>query len=107
MNRIPRPFVLVAVLAGFTGCITTTVSKKQYADLSAGAIGCPSEELTISGEKESFGLGEHVPPWTAECRGHRFICSAAGQTVSCKEELKAAEAPAAAPAPAQATDAAQ
>lgn len=103
MNRILRPFVLFSVLAGITGCVT--VSKKQYADLSAGAIGCPAEELTISGEQQSFGLGDHVTPWNAECRGHRFICSAAGQTVTCKEELKAAEAPAAAPAPAQASDA--
>ncbi|RKH36963.1 hypothetical protein D7X12_31305 [Corallococcus sicarius] len=60
--------------------------------------------MAISGEKTSYGLGEEVQPWTAECRGHRFICSAAGQSVSCKEELKTVEAPAAAPAAAQAAE---
>ncbi|AFE04920.1 hypothetical protein COCOR_02922 [Corallococcus coralloides DSM 2259] len=92
----------LVVLSTVTGC--ATVSKKQYADLSAGAIGCPAEELVITGEKSSYGLGEMVAPWNAECRGHRFICSAAGQTVSCKEELKAVEAPSATPAAAQAEE---
>lgn len=103
MHSYLRALVLVPVLAVASGCVT--VSKQQYANVSAGAIGCPAEELQISGEQASFGLGEQMPPWTAECRGHRFICSAAGQTVSCKEELKAVEAPTAAPADAQATDA--
>ena len=103
MNSFLRALVLFPVITAAAGCVT--VSKQQYANLSAGAIGCPAEELKISGEKDSFGIGEQVTPWTAECRGHRFICSAAGQTVSCKEELKAAEAPAAAPAGAQASDA--
>jgi hypothetical protein len=103
MNSYLRTLVLVPLFAAASGCVT--VSKQQYANLSAGAIGCPAEELQITGEKDSFGIGEQVTPWTAECRGHRFICSAAGQTVSCKEELKAVEAPSAAPADAQATDA--
>lgn len=100
-----RALFLLPVLVSAVGCVT--VSKQQYANLSAGAIGCPVEELKISGEKGSFGIGEQVTPWNAECRGHRFVCSAAGQIVSCKEELQAAEAPSAAPASVQATDAAQ
>ncbi|RKH60244.1 hypothetical protein [Corallococcus llansteffanensis] len=95
-------FRALVLLSAATGCVT--VSKQQYANMSAGAIGCPAEELTISGEKNSYSVGEQALPWTAECRGHRFICSAAGQTVSCKEELKAVEAPSAAPAAAQAAE---
>jgi hypothetical protein len=103
MHSYLRTLVLVPVLAVASGCVT--VSKQQYANVTAGAIGCPAEELQISGEKESFGIGEQMTPWTAECRGRRFICSSAGHDVSCKEELQAAEAPSAAPSEAQATDA--
>ncbi|WP_163998272.1 hypothetical protein [Pyxidicoccus caerfyrddinensis] len=103
MHSYLRALVLVPLLAVASSCVT--ISKQQYANVTAGAIGCPVEEVQISGEKESFGLGEQVTPWTAECRGRRFICSSVGHNASCKEELKAAEAPAAAPAEAQATDA--
>ncbi|HET9449250.1 MAG TPA: hypothetical protein VFO83_00115 [Aggregicoccus sp.] len=102
-----RALVLVPALA-VTGCVTdsgasgglfaTTITKEQYANITAGAVGCPAKEITISGEKSTFGIGDQVTPWNAECRGHRFICSATGQTATCTEELKAAEAPAPAPA---------
>jgi hypothetical protein len=80
------------------GFFTTTLTKEQYANITAGAVGCPANEIKISGEKNTFGIGDQVTPWNAECRGHRFICSATGQTATCTEELKAAEAPAPAPA---------
>lgn len=101
---MPRPFALPATLLSLACLGTLTacpahlvhISKQEYANLSAGEIGCPADELKISGEQQSFGFGDRMmPPWTAECRGHRFICSNAGKTVSCAEEL----APAAAPAP--------
>jgi hypothetical protein len=108
-----RALVLVPALA-LTGCVTssgasgglfaTTITKEQYANITAGAVGCPAKEITISGEKSTFGIGDQVTPWTAECRGHRFICSVTGaKSATCTEELKAAEAPAPAPTPAPAS----
>jgi hypothetical protein len=108
MRSTLRTFVLVPALA-LSGCatgaasgglFTTTITKEQYANITAGAVGCPANEITISGEKNTFGIGDQVTPWNAECRGHRFICSVTGaQTTSCQEELKAAEVPAPTPAP--------
>jgi hypothetical protein len=104
MTSTLRALVLLPFLAA--GCVTTTVTKSQYANITAGAVGCPADEIKISGEKNTFGMGDQMTPWTAECRGHRFICSA-GANPTCKEELQAAQAPAQAPAPAQAADTAQ
>ena len=98
-----RTLGLLACLGSAAGCVTVSVSKQDYANITAGEVGCPADELKISGEKGSFGIGDQMTPWVAECRGHRFICSAVGSVASCKEELKAAEATAPVPAP-QATD---
>jgi hypothetical protein len=118
MTRKLRLLALLSLLAA--GCATsgggsvslfsTTVTKEQYANLTAGAVGCPANEITISGEKRSFGIGDQVTPWTAECRGHRFVCGVVGRaTASCREELQAVQAPAPAPAaaPVQAAHAVQ
>ncbi|XXF77719.1 hypothetical protein P2318_32425 [Myxococcaceae bacterium GXIMD 01537] len=98
------------VVAGamLTGCVT--ISASQYKEVSAGAIGCPPEELKIINAKHEFSIGDSVPAWTAECRGRRYICSHGG-SVNCKEEIPPLPAPAAAPvqapAPAPASTTAQ
>ncbi|HTV20586.1 MAG TPA: hypothetical protein VMG12_18005 [Polyangiaceae bacterium] len=43
--------------------------------LTAGEVGCPPSELSISGEASSTGWSQSADTWVAECRGRRFICS--------------------------------
>jgi hypothetical protein len=43
--------------------------------LTAGEVGCPPGELTVSNQESSSGWGQNAETWTAECRGRRFVCS--------------------------------
>ena len=43
--------------------------------MTAGEVGCPPSELSISGETSSSGWSQSADTWIAECRGRRFVCS--------------------------------
>lgn len=80
-----------------------TIPTTQYRSMTAGVIGCPAKEITITEEKNVAWAGQGID-WRAECRGRRFICSYSGST-ACSEELRPATAASASPAtqaPAQA-----
>jgi hypothetical protein len=80
-----RSAALAALLLS-TACGTLTTG--QYGAMTAGLIGCPSDEVTISHQKNVIWAGDGIE-WRAECRGRRFICSHSG-TAQCKEELQPA-----------------
>jgi hypothetical protein len=109
-----RSALLVLLFTTAAGCLPTMkfkITDEHYANLSAGEIGCPAEELKISNAQNDFavrpGDGQTMKPWVAECRGHRFICGASGRdAVSCTEELKPAAASISEPQPAPAAAAA-
>jgi hypothetical protein len=82
----PARFGAFAALCLGTACLT--LSTAQYQAVTAGAIGCPSNEITITSKKRTFAAGE-IPQWSAECRGRRFLCSHSGAS-QCKEELQPA-----------------
>jgi hypothetical protein len=86
-----RSFAVAALLFS-TACAGLTTG--QYRSWTAGIIGCPAEEVSITDQKNIVWGGQGVD-WRAECRGHRYICSQSG-TAQCKEELR--PAPPAAPA---------
>ena len=67
-------------LFGYTsGCATTS----QLQGVSGGFVGCPPDEIVISGSHLAFGTFF----WQAACRGHQFQCSQWGSAMSCKELL--------------------
>lgn len=78
----PYAFLLAFIL--LSACATT----EHFKNLSAGYVGCPKDELTVS---EPLTLGG-TASWEATCRGRKFYCSAvankSGSAVACKEELK-------------------
>jgi hypothetical protein len=92
MRRVTSAFVMMLI-----ACVSATTIKRYYADATAGEIGCPPEEVKISGE--TTGILGRPDPWVAECRGHRFICSVTGHDISCKEELQRAVPPSTTSAP--------
>src|SRR3546814_15604427 len=75
---------MVALLALATflfaaGCTNARISR----NLSAGAVGCPANSITIVDETATAS-GTHT--WTAQCAGKTFVCSfktSAG--TNCKE----------------------
>lgn len=77
MNKL----FLILLLIGFSSCASTSA----YKSLTAGEIGCLPEEIELVGTKK-FVMGG-VDPWVAKCKGKEFICSPAGNKVSCKERL--------------------
>lgn len=89
-----RSLVVASALLALTGCGAITTN--QYRGLSAGPVGCPEEEIEVREEKNVVWAGDTMT-WRASCRGKEFICSMAGQTATCKEELRAAS-PSATPA---------
>jgi hypothetical protein len=99
-----RPSLAVLGVALLAGCVTiptnVTISNSQYRAYTSGVIGCPAEEVTISGERTTVSMSDFPVTWRATCRGHKFICSHGGgnnDTGRCAEELEPA-APTAAPA---------
>ena len=74
----------------FTAFTLVSCATSARREASAGQIGCPKDEVTISNENSGWGTAS----WTASCRGQKFYCSAVsdgqygGATVNCKEELK-------------------
>jgi hypothetical protein len=65
--RIP-----LAGLALFVSALACAPSRQSK---SAGSIGCPPDEIQISGEDSSSGWGSSSDTWVATCRGRQFICS--------------------------------
>lgn len=64
--------LLFAVLSAsnLLGCIAPS---RQA--MTAGEVGCPPSELTISDEASSSGWAQSAETWSASCRGRRFICT--------------------------------
>lgn len=74
-------FIALLALVATQACTSARVSK----NLSAGAIGCPANEITIT--NETAYVSTHN--WTAECDGKRYICSyVSGGTTNCKERAR-------------------
>jgi len=97
-----RPlFFLGALVPVFASLGCSLVSTAQYQAMSAGAIGCPRDEVAVS-DQTNMAFSTADMTWTAQCRGHRYICSYAGMA-ACKEELPRL-APAEAPVLAAAAD---
>jgi uncharacterized protein YceK len=103
--RVIRHGTSAVVIALLAGCATiptsVTVSSGQYRAYTSGVIGCPAEEITISGERSTLTAADFPMTWRAACRGHQFICShggGKGDSARCAEELKQAPA---SPAPAR------
>jgi hypothetical protein len=80
-------FVSIAFAA--TGC--AHISTADYQGMTAGAIGCPKDEVVVRNEKNMVTSAADMT-WSAECRGHRYICSIAGNAY-CKEELAPVASP--------------
>jgi hypothetical protein len=74
-------FILMIMGIGVMAC----TGERRRA--TAGQIGCPAEEVTISDEN----MGWNTVTWTADCRGKRFFCTQVSgkdsRQVSCKEEI--------------------
>jgi hypothetical protein len=64
------------------GCVSAGLLK----NLSAGQVGCSPDEVVVS-QENTVGA---TASWYAQCRGHNYWCSAAGEksvATSCKEEV--------------------
>jgi hypothetical protein len=81
-----RAFLFSVPALFLAACVT--VFTGEYRSMTAGVIGCPADEVTITDERNIVWGGQGMD-WRAECRGHRFICSYSGST-ACKEELQPA-----------------
>jgi hypothetical protein len=97
-HRSPTlPSLLALALLG-VGCATPTqrltITDEQYRQGTAAAVGCPPEEIVLSGQKHDFVAGEAMPPFRATCRGHVFICGSTGREAKCTEELPPSPRPA-------------
>jgi hypothetical protein len=66
---------------------SVTIKESTLQRATAGVVGCPSSEIQVSGYPRSVKAGEGPVEWRAECRGRRFVCSAAGSVASCAPEL--------------------
>jgi hypothetical protein len=72
-----RGILVAAVFAFVPACVTTQI----LAEESAGQVGCPPDEITISEKRDgAFNL-----VWKAQCRGTTYFCTF-GDPTSCKEE---------------------
>jgi hypothetical protein len=93
--------LVIAFLAGCSSFTSVTIPTGHYRAATAGVIGCPAEEIVISGEQNVVKLGDGPVTWRAACRGHQFICShggGKGDSAKCAEELRPVPA---SPAPAR------
>ena len=72
----------VALLAAGCGI----ASHSTYKRLTAGAIGCTEDEITLRGAQRIVGAG--ATSWVAECHGREFVCSAS-TSVNCTERQTA------------------
>jgi hypothetical protein len=43
--------------------------------MTAGEVGCPPKELSVTDVSSSSGFSQSAETWIAECRGRRFICT--------------------------------
>jgi hypothetical protein len=92
--------LILPALALLTGCAATSnqvyrppmpAHDERIAALSAGAIGCPRQEIAISNYEDVLTrfqgtyAGE-VATWSARCRGHEFYCTGSHVT-QCHEAL--------------------
>lgn len=68
MRRVTTIFLFFLFL---TSCVSGI--NRQIA--SAGAIGCPSDEVEVTSENGSAGFRTSTGSWTATCRGRSFVCS--------------------------------
>ncbi|MDH5676397.1 MAG: hypothetical protein OEZ06_30035 [Myxococcales bacterium] len=57
-------FAALAAGLALCGCV-------NLAELSAGSVGCPEDEIEVSDDKSGFT----VRTWTASCRSKRYFCS--------------------------------
>lgn len=96
--------VSVGLMCGFV-LVSACVPSKAVR--SSGQIGCSPDEVSISEDRNHFGLVQSGESWVAECRGRTFICSQmnavqgqngslgtalmASEQVSCREELESPE----------------
>lgn len=94
MSSRAAPFRKFAVAALLFSTACSGITTSQYRSWTAGTIGCPAEEVSITDQKNMVWAGQGWD-WRAECRGHRYICSHSGNA-QCKEELQ--PAPTTAPA---------
>jgi hypothetical protein len=83
------PVSLAKVALAF-GAVSLTACASLEA-VTAGHVGCPPDEITVSGESETWGASS----WTAECHGKLYYCSAAGggrgaPDVACREATETA-----------------
>lgn len=77
-----KALLAVVVVVLIAGCTSARISRS----LSSGAIGCPSDEITITNERASI-VGTHE--WIAECKGKRYVCNyVSGGNANCKEAVK-------------------
>jgi hypothetical protein len=94
--------IAAALALGLLAC------RPSRESLTAGQIGCPSNEVSTSAGASSSGWNQSAETWTAECRGRRFICSevttssfdldwlftdatdSVDSDVACREELSSA-----------------
>jgi hypothetical protein len=60
----------VLVVTLFVVALPLSGCYRNLASRMAGTVGCPADEIVVS--KPSSVLSR---TWTAECRGHRFVCS--------------------------------
>ena len=86
-----RTLAALLTLAASAACITVPgavrVSDEQYRQATAGAIGCPAEEIVLSGQRHEIAIGEALAAYQATCRGRRFVCTPAKDRAVCTEEL--------------------
>lgn len=73
---LTRVFGIVAVVSIVCGCYGEFALKSA----SSGYVGCTPEEITILRDDPEFGSRA----WELSCHGRRWMCSGAGQTMSCR-----------------------
>lgn len=83
--RAMRFVVCFTLVSGLSGCMAHY--ENQLRGATSASIGCPTEEITLSGRKYQF---THQT-WVAECRGVRYFCrqdTAATSQIVCSKEAK-------------------
>jgi hypothetical protein len=81
--------VALVATAGLGACTNARISRS----FTSGAVGCPSDEITIYNETATGPMGS-MHAWEAECRGKHFVCSYHETSgVHCTEALAGAPEP--------------
>lgn len=77
-------YIFILMLSFLPACAQTYFDSFAK-NSSAGPIGCTPENISVS--NVNFNLIQNTGTWVAHCKEKKFVCSGAGQTVTCNPDI--------------------